>query len=44
MTGLVLIFILSIIAWAKGDDSMKGFVIIGVIFLIIIYFASVLSS
>lgn len=37
MVGIVLIFILSIAAWAKGDDSMKGFVIVGIIFAIFLY-------
>lgn len=37
MVGIVLIFILSIVAWAKGDNSMKGFVIGGVIFIVYIY-------
>lgn len=37
MVGIVLIFILSIAAWAKGDDSMKGFVIVGSVFLLCIY-------
>lgn len=44
MVGIVLIFILSIAAWLKGDDSMKGLVIVGGIFLIVIYFVSILSS
>lgn len=34
MTGIILLFIMSIFAWINGDDSMKGFVIVGVILLV----------
>lgn len=35
MTGLILIFILSALAWMNGDDSMRGFVIAGILFILI---------
>lgn len=34
MTGLILLFIMSLFAWINGDDSMKGFVIFGVVLLV----------
>lgn len=37
---LFLLFIMSAIAWMKGDDSMKWVVIIGVVLLICAYLFS----